>query len=303
MPEGDTVWRAARELNTVLAGQTLTRCDIRVPKFATTDFSGHTVADVVSRGKHLLIRLDGSDVDGSGVDAAAARVTAGRATAGRATAGSAATNAADTGWILHSHLKMEGLWHVYNRGERWRRPAFKARCILETSTKQIVGFDLGFLGALPRSEEDDAVGYLGPDLLGPDWDASEALRRIQSVPERPIGLALLDQRNLAGIGNVYRCEICFLAGVHPLTPVGEVPNLQRIIDLSKRLLEANKARSRRITTGNMGRDPLWVYNRETRGCLRCGTKVAHELVGDNALELRDLYYCPHCQPVSGTRPA
>jgi endonuclease-8 len=262
VPEGDTVWRSARELNAALAGQTLTRCDIRVPKFATTDFSGSTVSDVVSRGKHLLIRLGDTD----------------------------------TGWMLHSHLKMEGLWHVYGRGERWRRPSFKARCVLETAQRQVVGFDLGFLRVLPRSEEDDAVGYLGPDLLGPDWDAAEALRRLQATPERPIGLALLDQRNLAGIGNVYRCEICFLAGVHPLTPVGEVPNLPRIIDLSKRLLEANKTRSRRITTGNRGRDPLWVYNRETRGCLRCGTKVAHELVGDNELELRDLYYCPHCQP-------
>lgn len=269
VPEGDTVWRSARELNAALGGQTLTRCDIRVPKFATTDFSGSTVADVVSRGKHLLIRLDDED----------------------------------NGWMLHSHLKMEGLWHVYDRGERWRRPAFKARCVLETAQRQVVGFDLGFLRVLPRSEEDDAVGYLGPDLLGPDWDAAEALRRLLAVPERPIGLALLDQRNLAGIGNVYRCEICFLAGVHPLTPVGEVPNLPRIIDLSKRLLEANKTRSRRITTGNRGRDPLWVYNRETRGCLRCGTKVAHELVGDNELELRDLYYCPHCQPATPIRNA
>ena len=120
MPEGDTVWRAARELNSALAGEKLTKCDIRVPKFATTDFTGSTVADVVSRGKHLLIRLDD----------------------------------ASTGWILHSHLKMEGLWHVYNRGERWRRPAFKARCVLETETKQVVGFDLGFLRVLPRSEEE-----------------------------------------------------------------------------------------------------------------------------------------------------
>lgn len=289
MPEGDTVWRAARELNAALAGQTLTRCDIRVPKFATTDFSGHAVADVVSRGKHLLIRLDGGPAN---TDTAAGDAEL---------ADAAGTGGTETGWILHSHLKMEGLWHVYHRGERWRRPAFKARCILETATVQVVGFDLGFLRVLPRSEEDDAVGYLGPDLLGPDWDPAEALRRIQSVPERPIGLALLDQRNLAGVGNVYRCEICFLAGVHPLTPVGEVPNLPRIIDLSKRLLEANKMRSRRITTGNMGRDQLWVYNRETRGCLRCGTKVAHELVGDNALELRDLYFCPRCQPAAGSR--
>ena len=262
MPEGDTVWRAARGLNAVLAGQELTRCDLRVPQFATTDFTGTAVQDVVSRGKHLLIR--GGDPD--------------------------------TGWILHSHLKMEGLWHVYARGEKWRRPAFKARAVLETSTHQAVGFDLGFLRVLNRKDEDDAVGYLGPDLLGPDWDAEEALRRLQAEPERPVGLALLDQRIMAGLGNVYRCELCFLAGVHPKTPVSQVPDLPRLVDLSKRLLEANKNRSRRITTGAAGRDQLWVYNREKRGCLRCGTRVAHELFGDNELELRDLYYCPHCQP-------
>ena len=262
MPEGDTVWRSARDLNTALAGRTLTRCDIRVPKFATTDFTGQTVDDVVSRGKHLLIRVGGED-----------------------------------GWILHSHLKMEGLWHVYRTGEKWRRPAFKARCVLEAGDVQAVGFELGFLRVLPRREEADAVGYLGPDLLGADWDADEALRRLRAEPERPIGLALLDQRIMAGLGNVYRCELCFLAGVHPLTPVGQVPDLPRIVELSKRLLEANKNRSRRITTGAMGRDQLWVYNREKRGCLRCGTKVAHELLGDDELSLRDLYYCPHCQPL------
>ena len=263
MPEGDTVWRAARDLNAVLAGKELTRCDIRVPKFATTDFTGDPVQDVVSRGKHLLIR-GGDPTDG---------------------------------WILHSHLKMEGLWHVYARGEKWRRPAFKARAVLETASHQAVGFDLGFLRVVPRKDEDDAVGYLGPDLLGADWDAEEALRRLRAEPDRPIGLALLDQRIMAGLGNVYRCELCFLAGVHPLTPVAAVPDLPRLVDLSKRLLEANKSRSRRITTGAMGRDQLWVYNREKRGCLRCGTKVAHELLGDNELELRDLYYCPHCQPL------
>ena len=263
MPEGDTVWRAARGLNAALAGRVLTRTDIRVPKFAAADLTGQTVTDVVSRGKHLLIRV----------------------------------GEPDTGWIIHSHLKMEGLWHVYSRGEKWRRPAFKARCILETDTHQAVGFELGFLRILPRSREEDAVGYLGPDLLGPDWDPAEALRRLRSVPERPIGLALLDQRNLAGLGNIYRCELCFLAGVHPLTPVAQVPDLPRLVDLSKRLLEANKNRSRRITTGNAGGDPLWVYNRETRGCLRCGSQVAHQLVGDNELELRDLYFCPRCQPL------
>ncbi|WP_247827897.1 Fpg/Nei family DNA glycosylase [Arthrobacter antioxidans] len=261
MPEGDTVWRAARELHRALAGKTLTRCDIRVPRFATVDFTGDTVQEAVSRGKHLLIRGGGDD-----------------------------------GWDIHSHLKMEGLWHVYARGEKWRRPAFKARCILETADAVVVGFELGFLRVIPRAEEDDAVGYLGPDLLGPDWDPEEALRRLREQPERPIGLALLDQRNLAGIGNVYRCELCFLAGVHPLTPVGEVPNLPRMVELSKKLLEANKERSTRATTGQLRGNTLWVYGRSRRGCLRCGTPVALEQLGDKETELRELYYCPHCQP-------
>ncbi|CAA9261752.1 MAG: Endonuclease VIII [uncultured Arthrobacter sp.] len=264
MPEGDTVWRAARDLHAALAGKELTRCDIRVPRFATVDFTGDTVEEVVSRGKHLLIR------GGGGGDA--------------------------EGWDIHSHLKMEGLWHVYAHGQKWRRPGFKARCVLETTDNVVVGFELGFLRVLPRSGEEEAVGYLGPDLLGGDWDPAEALRRLSLQPERPLGLALLDQRNLAGIGNVYRCELCFLAGVHPLTPVGEVRNLPRIVDLAKKLLEANKLRSTRATTGNLRGNNLWVYGRSNRGCLRCGTPVVLEQLGDNELELRDLYYCPHCQP-------
>lgn len=262
MPEGDTVWRAARSLSGALAGRQLTRCDIRVPQFATVDFTGETVDNVIARGKHLLIRIGD----------------------------------ANNGWTIHSHLKMEGVWHVYRHGDKWRRPAFQARCILETADSVAVGFQLGLLRVMRRSEENDAVGYLGPDLLGPDWDPVEALRRLSSQPERPIGLALLDQRNLAGIGNVYRCELCFLAGVHPLTPVRDVGNLPRIVELAKKLLEVNKARSKRITTGNLHGDNLWVYGRARRSCLRCGTPVVYQQVGDNQLELRDLYHCPHCQP-------
>lgn len=266
MPEGDTVWRAARDLNAALAGSELTRTDFRVPRFATTDLSGRVVEEAVSRGKHLLIRV-------------------------------APAPAEAEGWTIHSHLKMEGLWHVYARGERWRRPAFTARVVLETAAHQAVGFELGILRVLRRSEEADAVGHLGPDLLGPDWDAAEAVRRLRAAPERPIGLALLDQRNLAGLGNVYRCELCFLMGVHPLTPTGMVADLPRLVELAKRLLEANKSRSRRVTTG-IPADPLWVYNRDRRGCLRCGAEVVHDRVGDTELDLRDLYFCPHCQPRS-----
>ncbi len=276
MPEGDTVWRAAGQLHRILAGQQLTGCDIRVPRFAATDFTGDRILEVVSRGKHLLIR---GEPDAAISDRASSRGA--------------------EPWTIHSHLKMEGLWHVYGRGEPWRRPAFKARCVLETADRIAVGFELGFLQVLSATEEAAAVGHLGPDLLGPDWDAPEAVRRLASDPDRPIGLALLDQRNLAGLGNVYRCELCFLAGVHPLTPVAAVPNLPRMVELAHRLLQANKNRSTRSTTGRLRGDTLWVYGRDRRRCLRCSTAVAHDQVGDNELELRDVYYCPHCQPHRG----
>ena len=182
MPEGDTVHRAAARLHAALAGQTVLRSDVRVPRFATADLSGERVDEVVALGKHVLMRI--GDV------------------------------------TVHSHLKMEGVWHVMRLGERWRRPAFEARMVLETTADdgapwQAVGFALGELELVSRSAEDEVVGYLGPDPLGPDFDRDEALRRLTADPDRPIGLALLDQRNVAGFGNDYRNELLFLRGRAP----------------------------------------------------------------------------------------
>lgn len=256
MPEGDTVWRAANTLRAALEGRRLTACDVRVPRYATVDFTGKTVDSVVSRGKHLLIRVGG--------------------------------------YSIHSHLKMEGTWHVYAIGARWRRPAYQARIILNTETAQAIGFELGVLEILEN--EDEAVGYLGPDLLGPDWDADIACARLASDPSRPIGLALLDQRNIAGLGNVYRNEICFLRGIDPRTPVDQAGDLTKIVDLSFRTITANKNRNQRVTTGDRrpGRH-FWVYGRENKPCRRCGTNIEFGLIGDNPLEERQIYYCPHCQ--------
>lgn len=264
MPEGDTVWRTARRLGDALTGDTLTRSDFRVPRFATTDLSGRLIESVVSRGKHLLIRV--------------------------------APLATETdGWTIHSHLRMEGIWHVYESGARWRLPGYRARVVLDTPTRQAVGFDLAMVAVIPRHHEDRVVGHLGPDLLGAAWDAAEASRRLASAPERAVGLAVLDQRNLAGLGNVYRCELCFLSGVHPQTPINRVPDLAALVDLAQRLIDANRARSRRITTGDP-REPLWVYGRAGRPCLRCGTTIRRTRLGNHDLDERDLYWCPHCQP-------
>lgn len=257
MPEGDTVYRAAKLLAGALDGTTLTRCDVRVPAFATVDLSGETVHETVSRGKHLLIR------------------------AGE--------------YTLHSHLKMEGVWHVYRAGVRWRRPEFKARAILANEHVTAVGFELGLFEVVRTSAEDSIVGYLGPDLLGPDWNAQLAVSNLRRDPDREIGLALLDQRNLAGLGNVYRAELCFLRGVLPTRPVSEVDDLDRLVALAKKIIEANKDRSTRTTTGNLRGDTSWVYGRAGRACLRCGTRVEHGELGDTALQLRDTYWCPRCQ--------
>ena len=257
MPEGDTVYRAAKLLAGALDGTRLTRCDIRVPAFATVDLTGETVRETVSRGKHLLMRVGE--------------------------------------YTLHSHLKMEGVWQVYRPGERWRRPEFKARAILANESVTAVGFELGLFEVVRTADEQNVVGYLGPDLIGGDWNPELAAANLRRDPAREIGLALLDQRNLAGLGNVYRAELCFLRGVLPTRPVGEVADVDRMVALAKKLIEANKDRSTRTTTGNLRGDTSWVYGREGRPCLRCGTRIERGELGDTALQLRDTFWCPRCQ--------
>ncbi|PCN47359.1 DNA glycosylase [Curtobacterium sp. 'Ferrero'] len=258
MPEGDTVYRAAHRLHAALAGKELTRSDFRVPAFATLDLVGRTVDEVVPRGKHLLHRIGDLTV--------------------------------------HSHLKMEGRWDVYAPGERWRRPAHQARVVLDAADVSTVGFTLGILEVVPREEEPEVVGYLGPDLLGADWDADQALANLLRDPERPVGLALLDQRVLAGLGNVYRAELCFLRGALPTRPVGQVADPARMITMASRLITANRDRNARVTTGvdRPGRR-LWVYGRAGKPCLRCGTPIRRGELGESELTLRDTYWCPRCQ--------
>jgi endonuclease VIII len=282
VPEGDSIWRAAHQLHGALAGQTLTASDFRVPRFATLDLRGWTVEAVIPRGKHLLMRL---------VSQAGERLT------------------------IHSHLKMEGSWQVYAPGGRWRKPGFTARCVLRTPVADAVGFSLGQLEVIKTSDEDKAVGFLGPDLLGPDWDPVEAERRVAAAPDVPIGVALLDQRNLAGIGNIYRCEVCFLAGLHPASPVAAATDLAAMFADAKQLLEANLGPGRRTTLLNArgmpvgraaGRPGYWVYRREHQPCLRCRAPIRHDTLGkvdranpDLVTEERDIYFCPKCQPLLG----
>jgi endonuclease VIII len=263
VPEGDTVWRAAQRLDRALSGKVLTRFDVRVPAYATWDLTGATVTVTVSRGKHLLTRIDSA--------------------------------AGDQQWTLHTHLKMEGGWSVLKPGQRWPRPGHTARIVLETSDTVAVGFQLGIVEIVPRDREADLVGHLGPDLLGPDWDAAEAVRRLREQPDRPIKDALLDQTRLAGVGNMYACELLFISGVEPHTPVAEVPDLPRVVARAHQVLDQNRNRARQSTTGDLTpRRNLWVYGRAGQPCRRCGTPVVETMMGDEGRE-RVTHHCPRCQ--------
>ncbi|MFJ4778757.1 Fpg/Nei family DNA glycosylase [Streptomyces sp. NPDC088762] len=260
MPEGDSVLRAAARLHTALAGKPLTRSDLRVPRFATADLTGRTTLDVTPRGKHILARFEG-------------------------------------GLTLHSHLRMDGAWHVFPAGAKWHGgPVYEIRAILATADQTAVGYRLPVLELIRTADEDRVVGHLGPDLLGPDWDPDRAAANLLAAPERPLGEALLDQRNLAGIGNIYKAELCFMAQVSPWTPVGALPEatLPRLAAAAQRLLAANAGvrPGPRNTTGSRGRgQDLFVYGRARRPCLRCGTPI-REAPQDG----RPTYWCPHCQP-------
>src|SRR5437016_5205425 len=228
MPEGDVVWYTARRLHEALAERVLTRSDFRVPRLATADLSGDVVTETVSRGKHLLTRTK-------------------------------------SGLTVHTHLKMDGSWRVRPAAERLR-DSHRIRLLLANEEWQAIGYQLGVVELIRTSEEPRVTGHLGPDLLGPDWDRDEAVRRLSAEPDRPIGEALLDQRNVAELG--------------------------ALAEMARRLLEANKERFGHITTGSMRRgEEHWVYGRRGKPCRRCGTPVRAAGQDD-----RVTFWCPSCQP-------
>jgi len=250
MPEGDTVFRTAEKLRTALVGHPLTRCDVRVPRYATVDLTGQVVDEVRSRGKHLFIRVGPASI--------------------------------------HSHLKMDGAWRITSKG---RRLDHRVRIILETSDLRAIGIDLGVLQILKREHDDRVVDHLGPDLLGEDWDAQVAAANLTADPDRPIAQALLDQRVLAGIGNVFCNELCFLSGHLPTAPVSAISDPLRLVARAHDMLWLNRLRQNRCTTGDArpGRQ-VWVYGRRGQDCRRCGTPISYDDSGE-----RIAYWCPGCQ--------
>ncbi|WP_096305218.1 DNA-formamidopyrimidine glycosylase family protein [Jatrophihabitans sp. GAS493] len=259
MPEGDTVWLTAKRLNSALAGQLLCTFDLRVPTLATVDRRGDHVQSVLARGKHLLVRLDSE-------------------------------------LTLRSHLRMDGSWRLSPAGGATPGPRHQVRAILGNAQWQATGLRLHDLAIVPTAAEHTLVGHLGPDLLGPDWSADRAVELLRQEPNREIGDAIMDQRNLAGIGNLYKSETLFLRGVDPWTPVGLVDDLNALVTRAQVLLNANKQHPEQSTTGLLARGQQhWVYLRANEPCRRCRTPIQQSMQGRPGQE-RSTYWCPHCQP-------
>lgn len=274
MPEGDTIFRTARTLQKVLAGHRATKFDTAYAHLARVNddrpIAGRMIERCEAAGKHVLIVFEGD-------------------------------------LILRTHMRMNGSWHVYRHGERWWRGPQAMRVRVDTADWVAVAFDVPVAEFVTAKQlaSTDPVAALGPDLLKPEFDRDEAIRRVRAAGALPIAQALLDQRLVAGIGNIYKSEVLFLAGIHPDTPASAVaPDaMTRLMDLARSLLQANVVdgtpatiqtyRSlRRTNRRSDPEDSLWVYSRGGKPCRRCGAAIASKKMGVDA---RTTYWCPTCQ--------
>lgn len=264
MPEGDTIFRAATTLRKWLGGRTVTKAEIRMGANASRaeKLVGSTLDAVEPQGKHLLMRFS-------------------------------------CGLVLHTHMRMTGSWHVYRAGERWRKPGWQARVVLECGDRLAVCFNVPVVELLTAKDQQAhrALTNLGPDVLKPPVDLAEVRRRAADRgPDATIGELLLDQRVVAGIGNVYRSEVLFLHRLHPWTQMSAVGDEQfdELITTSARLMAHNAKPGSSIErdTGG-GEGQRWTYGRSGRPCRRCSTPVEGARLGEQA---RTVYWCPRCQP-------
>lgn len=264
MPEGDSVFRLAARLRAALDDRRVASGELRGGAAAGARLDGWRVLEHVTHGKHLLTRFD-------------------------------------SGVTLHTHMRMQGSWTITAAGKRVPRriePDVRVRLALESGATAW-GVDVPVVELVDSRQEDSVVGHLGPDPLRADWDAAEAERRLRSRPERGVGAALLDQRNVAGFGNLWANELCFLRGVDPLTPIGVV-DVGALLATGARALtvSATIPGMYQTTTGSTRRgERHWVAGRAGRPCLRCGTtiRVRAEVLGDP--ERRRTWWCPSCQPL------
>ncbi|MFL6081574.1 MAG: DNA-formamidopyrimidine glycosylase family protein [Ornithinibacter sp.] len=272
MPEGDTVHRTAERLDAALRDAVVERAELRWPSVPDVDLSGSRTIEVVARGKHLLHRFD-------------------------------------TGTTLHTHLRMEGQWRVEHPGERTDRVLRRQdlRAAVLTETWSAFGLRLGMLDLVPTAREGDLVGHLGPDVLGPDWDAAVAAARV-TASERFVGDTLLDQRVLAGVGTFWASEILFLERVLPWTPARDLDpeRVTAMLTRLHRLMETARRTGWQASTGiQRSGEEAYVHARSGRPCRRCGDTVRVAITGE-APRQRTLFSCPTCQgglaPTDDGRP-
>jgi endonuclease-8 len=274
VPEGDTIFRAARTLHRALTGREVVRFESVLPSLTRvhedTPITGRTVERVTAAGKHVLMHFSGE-------------------------------------LVLRTHMRMNGSWHIYRPGERWQRPRRDMRIVVATAAFEAVGFNVPvaeFLRGTALERQAD-LRLMGPDLLGEVFDEAEAVRRLRARGATAIADALLNQRVVAGIGNVYKSEVLFLCGINPFAPVSALADgqLLAVLRTARTHLQANVIdptaaivtyRGYRRTTRRA--DPaerLYVYGRARKPCRKCGVCIEVRAQGPDA---RLTYWCPACQP-------
>ena len=264
MPEGDTIHRTAETLRAALAGRTLTAFEAASSAVAQrarrAAVVGQAIAGVEARGKHLLLRFEG-------------------------------------GATLHTHMGMRGSWHLYRTSSRWRRPRMRARIVITAGDVVAVCVAPMLTELLTPLElrRNLRLAQLGPDVLADGFDPAQAVQRLAARADLEIGVAILDQRALAGVGNVYKSEVLFLPGVNPFARVEALSEktLRRVVESAAAQLRRNLARSQRRTTSPLAPGALYVYGRGGEPCRRCGDTVRRAVQG---VQRRSTYWCPRCQP-------
>jgi len=277
MPEGDTIYRTARAMGRALMGKQITAFRSNYPLLTRfhedTPISGQTVANVESRGKWLLIHLSG-------------------------------------GATIATHMLMNGSWHLYPRGKRWHRPARDMRIVLENSEYQAVAFTVPVARIYTAQQlaREKRIPPPGSDVLSENFDPASAVARIRACSGEEIGNVLLHQHVLAGIGNVFKSELCFVENINPFCLVAALTDDQlealvrsaqslvgsNVLEDSSNMIVTYRGPGRRTTRNARPADNLWVYSRSGNPCRRCGATIRHRLQGQDA---RVTYWCPTCQPM------
>jgi endonuclease VIII len=264
VPEGDTIFRAARTMDKALAGRVVTGFEAVFPQLMRVDVDrplrGRRIERVEARGKHLLIWFSGD-------------------------------------LILRTHMRMKGSWHLYRPGERWQRPRADMRIVLRTEAFEAVAFSVPVAALETEAElnREPVIRELGPDPLATTFDENDAIQRVAARGDDEIADVLLDQRAIAGVGNVLKSETLFVAKVNPFRKVSALTpeELRAVVQTGARLLQSNSITAARQTTGRLNPgERLWVYGRARQPCLRCGTAIVRAVQGSNA---RSTYWCPSCQ--------